>query len=527
MKRIFLLILITVEVGFVKAQPQSAYWYFGNKAGLHFLSNNIVECDTNSVMGAQAGSASISDDNGNLLFYTNGWRVWNKLGEYMLHGDSLFYQGELNWAYPPNYQWFTDNCESRSGTNILPIGNNKYYVVTANCMNYPPTPDSIFVGPGYYWFLVDMNLNGGMGDVVGLPHHYSFKADAPLGSVRHANGRDWWVLGQMSSDSINTIIEFLVTPYGIQDPFFLDAGQKPSGNPGTIWGEIIFSNNGSKMLRTSVMGITEIFDFNRCNGELSNVVDLSIDSTVTSQWTWEQFTPGCSLSPNGKIIYLNTLKYLIQMFSPTEDNNYIKDTIWANPFWTSGTCICPALEMQMLGPDGKIYISNGMQLQYPDTSSDPNTSHLSVINSPDSIGQACGFQPFSISTCERKLVWGLPYMPNWNLGPIDGSECDSLGIDNGIAVHKKNAEELKVYPNPAEDELTIEILRQAPDDYIGTSQHDINTIEIINALGVTVIKLKQTKPIQQLNIKSLAQGVYFIKVQMQNGDMQVRKFIKQ
>lgn len=517
--KIFFIISLLIVVEHCNAQPQSSYWYFGDRAGLHF-NNNLAECDTNNVMSAIGECATISDSLGNLLFYTQGTRVWNRLGEYMPHGDSIFYQGEMNWGNPDIFGWEQDGVGSWGGVNILPVGNNKYYVFLAIYKSYQGTSDSVFIGPGYYWYLVDMNLNGGMGDVVGLTNHFGFPSNSTLGCVRHANGRDWWVIGQTISDTINTITEFLVSPFGITGPYYLNIGQKPAGAVYGTGGQIIFSSDGSKMLHTTMMGITELFDFNRCSGELSNKVDLTIDSTVTSNWLWEQFTLGCSISPNGEVLYLNTSKYLIQMFSPNNDNIYLKDTIWSNPFYNSGSCSCPVLTSQMLGPDGKIYISNGSQLQPElDSAIYQYTTSISVINSPDSIGQACNFQPFSVSTCGRKLIWSLPYMPNWNLGPIDGSECDTLGIDNGIAEHNKNAEELKVYPNPADDEITIEVLRQA--------QHDIRSIEIINSLGVTVMKLKQTKPNQQLNIKALAAGVYFIKVQMQNGDVQVRKFIKE
>ncbi|SFQ53137.1 gliding motility-associated C-terminal domain-containing protein [Hymenobacter arizonensis] len=72
-------------------------WYFGFKAGLDFnkLSTDslrrvtLPEVLTNGAMDAPAGSGVMSDENGEILFYSNGENVWNGDGTVMANGTGL------------------------------------------------------------------------------------------------------------------------------------------------------------------------------------------------------------------------------------------------------------------------------------------------------------------------------------------------------------------------------------------------------------------------------------------------------
>ena len=89
MKRILFLISIVINITATYSQIADN-WVFGYKYGLNFSSGNPVQfqsaindrycsagpsiSDTITAFGAN----SISDCNGNLLFYTNGKCVWNR-----------------------------------------------------------------------------------------------------------------------------------------------------------------------------------------------------------------------------------------------------------------------------------------------------------------------------------------------------------------------------------------------------------------------------------------------------------------
>ena len=87
-------------------------------------------------------------------------------------------------------------------------------------------------------------------------------------------------------------------------------------------------------------------------------------------------------------------------------------------------------------------------------------------------------------------------------------------------------DKLKIYPNPATDELTIE-MHKPYFDKLSRPLPDNNKIEITNSLGEKVFQLKQTKSTFQINTKSLVSGVYFIKIIMDDGSYQVSKFVKE
>ncbi len=110
--------------------------------------------------------------------------------------------------------------------------------------------------------------------------------------------------------------------------------------------------------------------------------------------------------------------------------------IWETPFVTT-------IAQLKKAPDNKIYIATGFGQVYPYTDSMYNSinMNLSVINSPDSIGLACDLQPFSFYLGGNRCYSGLPNNPDYDLGPLAGSPCDTLvGIGefpaiNSAAIH--------------------------------------------------------------------------------------------
>ncbi|MEO8590451.1 MAG: hypothetical protein ABI432_13835, partial [Flavobacteriales bacterium] len=95
-----------------------------------------------------------------------------------------------------------------------------------------------------------------------------------------------------------------------------------------------------------------------------------------------------------------------------------------------------------LAPDGKIYISTGN-----------GTQHLHVIHTPDEPGLACNMEQHGIAL-PRYFSNSLPNHPNYHLGPVDGSVCDSLGINTGLDEEQQSIE-LKAFPNPSDGRFTL------------------------------------------------------------------------
>ena len=90
MKKILLILILFLCIHSF-AQNQAANWYFGESAGIYF---DIASGSVSSVYGGQLntreGCTSISDKNGDLLFYTDGSIVYNRNHEVMLGGTGLY-----------------------------------------------------------------------------------------------------------------------------------------------------------------------------------------------------------------------------------------------------------------------------------------------------------------------------------------------------------------------------------------------------------------------------------------------------
>jgi len=101
-------------------------------------------------------------------------------------------------------------------------------------------------------------------------------------------------------------------------------------------------------------------------------------------------------------------------------------------------------------------------------------------------------QPNVMIAFENRSGWGdWLYLDNINI-----SSSMTTDISSG-----NNDEVLEIYPNPAHDNLTVK-----------AKQH-INSIQIINMLGQTLISIGQTnEQITQIDINALPAGVYFAKV---------------
>jgi hypothetical protein len=95
----------------------------------------------------------------------------------------------------------------------------------------------------------------------------------------------------------------------------------------------------------------------------------------------------------------------------------------------------------MLAPDNKIYIStyHGVQAMH-------------VINYPDSLGTACGFVKLGL-TLPSYNVYSIPNHTNYDLGPVEGSSCDTLYLSPSTLPSSIQA--FKISPNPVSASLNI------------------------------------------------------------------------
>jgi hypothetical protein len=122
---------------------------------------------------------------------------------------------------------------------------------------------------------------------------------------------------------------------------------------------------------------------------------------------------------------------------------------------------------------------------------------------------------------------GGPYnyiLPFWGLGfgteyyPVyhkrgnveEGTPIDFLSILLDIE-NKQNDSSINIYPNPANDIITI------------SKSTSLKEIEIYNSVGLLVLKTQ----LQQINISNLASGFYHIKIFKNDNTFVQKQFVKQ
>ncbi|MEO6301609.1 MAG: T9SS type A sorting domain-containing protein, partial [Bacteroidia bacterium] len=93
------------------------------------------------------------------------------------------------------------------------------------------------------------------------------------------------------------------------------------------------------------------------------------------------------------------------------------------------------------------------------------------------------------------------YIAKWN---IAASGIQDYSVNNN----------LNIFPNPANDNLTIEL-----------KQYESSYLQIIDAKGQTCVALKMDSENTNVNISSLAKGIYFVKIINQRTTV-VKKLIK-
>jgi len=240
-----------------------------------------------------------------------------------------------------------------------------------------------------------------------------------LGTItacRHGNGRDWWLL-QFAEDQVYT---YLITPEGVHLdhmqvlPFELkhpSIGQSkfsPSGDCFSLHGVSQFGEPDGKGLLIS--------RFDRCTGDL---IDPKLDILSSFENLADN---GLEFSPNGKLLYLSTASQIIQ-YDLEEDDVFSSAQVvvdhngFNNCEFDIGTLPKPFGQMQ-LAPDNQIYISLASQC---------NDVH--IIRHPNVRGPGCDVEQNAI-ILPTFAIGTIPNTNTYRLGPIDGSSCDTLGLDN-------------------------------------------------------------------------------------------------
>jgi gliding motility-associated-like protein len=392
-------------------QKEAAIWYFGNNAGLDFNSGSPVAL-TNGKLVTKEGCTTISDKNGNLLFYTDGSIVFNKNHQVM----------------PNGYGLMGHNSSTQSAI-IVPKPNNPYiyYIFTVDQplpANADDNPLNDMGAPnnGLNYSQVDIRLNNGLGDIVitekNIPlvtynpndsEEIKYKGSEKITAVQHGDGVSFWVITHF----INNFYAFKISTQGVD--------KNPVKTPTTVTipiggylanaiGYLKASPNGKKVViannssrRTNEKGpkgnpIRDtgnviLFDFDSSTGKTSNEISLLNNSNPY----------GVEFSAKTKKLYVTANKFNADGETILESSLIQYDLKSANilsskTIVNTSPLISGALQLAI---DEKIYRAGYL-------TNDFKRNKISVINNPELDGTSCNYMPNAIDLKTGSIEQGLP-----------------------------------------------------------------------------------------------------------------------
>ena len=301
------------------AQKQPNIWYLQDY-GLDF-NQSPPELLNEVAFHQSCAMSSASDINGNLLFYTDSYTVFDKTHNSMPNGTDLLNPDQRSSS------WQKSVIIPKPGSETL------FYVF----MTEPQYSSSVGQS-GLYYFIVDMSLNNGKGDVSVRPQKLFASTYNKLAAVHHSNRTDVWVTACMGNN--NTYKTYLISAAGISAPITTSLGTN-------LWsssGQLKFSPDGTMLVAADNEDLN-LFDFNATTGELSNARLLKMP-----QFLWPD---AISFSPDGTKLY--AAKQSVVQYDVSSGN--IAEIKASEKILTS--YVNNNFYNFQLATDGKIYVTKG------------------------------------------------------------------------------------------------------------------------------------------------------------------------
>ncbi|WP_378410421.1 gliding motility-associated C-terminal domain-containing protein [Rhodocytophaga aerolata] len=330
------------------AQRETTKWLLGNKITVDFnQSPPQVTIDPQAPQVFSQQLASICDNEGNLLFYTDSQTVWNKQNQVMANGTNI-------------------GGERLRKVIIIPAPGKagKYYIFTLGFIN---AVGDYFIDQHLVYALVDVEANNGAGAVLEKNKilyknlHGSFTI-----SAKCANDI-YWLVGETNESVVSGIATDRIYAYridanGVSESPIISSPIRMSSSGGYKFSptsdKLVFSYEGTGP------SATVIADFDQLTGKVTNLRRIASCCAHVAEF-----------SSNGTMLYLSQDSTLLQFDMRNGDQNAILNS--RNVISNSGSYIGGL----QLAPDGKIYISRA------------NTKALSVIEKPEQPGEECMYTP--------------------------------------------------------------------------------------------------------------------------------------
>lgn len=433
------------------AQKESNIWYFGNKAGIDFNFDPPMSLLIGQ-MSTKEGCASMADVNGNLLFYTDGNKVWNRNHQIMANGSDL-----------------RGHSSSTQSAIVLKKPESEFIYVVF-------TVTAFGGANGLQYSEVDMRLANGLGAVNSVKNvSVLAPTSEKVTAISHSNGKDFWIVTQPFGSGSGNFHSYLLTKNGLDFiPVISNIGVKVSEVVGYLKG----SRNGDKIVSANTYDdVVELYDFDNATGKLSNLINISGIKIY-----------GVEFSPNGKYLYLSEALGENSKLFQFDISSGESATVNSSKFViTKETNSLGALQ---IASDDKIYVARS------------GRSQLGVIENPDFQTNNCNYNPtgFNIG---RTSELGLPtffnsiFVPKSNILAKNTCFGDEtfLSLKSNIKFNKVywNFGDSKSANNESNDSLAKHI-------FSDTGWFHISAVISLNELADTVKDSVYIQYIPRLNL---------------------------
>ncbi len=370
------------------SQGEANNWFFGNGAGITF-NNGVLQTISGSPINSLETTVTISDENGNLLFYTNGESVWNRNHQIMDNGNGLI----------------GSPSATQNGIAVeVPILPGLYYLFLND------GAENSNNSRGLSYSLINMFGDNGLGSVSQKNTELLAESTEKLTTSKHANGTGTWVITHKKES--NEFLSYLVDGFGLDNtPIISAIGYIPSSNQGNEVGSIKVSSDGSKLSIThSIENVVELFDFNTSTGVVSNtvVIDNFLGLDVATTPNSEAVPYGIEFSPNNKYLYLSLVVPnrsgggIIQYDITSGNSQEINDSaILLDNSGISNNVAIGAIEQ---GPNGQIFVANYI-------TSGQGHDYIGVIERPNLREDLANYDPEGFFLDQGRCIVGLTQAP--------------------------------------------------------------------------------------------------------------------
>lgn len=357
--------LIIFSSGFLHSEYSALKWYFGYNAGLNFV-NGVPEILSDGKTTSNEGVATITDEFGNLLFYSDGRNIWNKKHQIMENGGELL--GDFS---------------STNAAYVVPHPHNdkQFYLFTTD-------ESENQLKNGLCYNIIDMAENQGLGKIIQKNQKLNAPNTEKIIAIPKENQPSYWIITHDWGES--DFLIYNLDPNGLEFHNRIQSGifQDSNFTNFSLSVGYIKYHSSTKKLALAVFGFGfYLFDFNPQNGFISNQKFIK-DSSIIGAY-------GLEFSENGRFLYTTSfdttsrISALNQFDLENIDNQ-------ENDFKFLITLFSYASGAIQRAENNKIYVAT-------------DDNQISVINNPNEKNSKCEYLKNEISLLPNQRVkWGFP-----------------------------------------------------------------------------------------------------------------------